>query len=695
MSNNYAFCCCIPYLYNPFLKGWSCGVEIDIQTNWSEIHLNGIYADIDCGVNCPDYITATAPSCNDVTNDTFLNADGCFNVCVAQTGAFNNLDENIGHGDTWLYGICATPASSYGSHGLQNLEYCDPQWGSPEACAGCEVATCDSLICNDGDLEPPLQSNPEASCVCTDSVVVNQYNVHNYKCLERNCGGEFDVCNCDAYTGGPNAIGKLSQHGLIVDKWGGSEGEYATALTYYAPQYTTNNPVVPDALVIEPHDNQPIGCVLDCRLILHFQEVIFINDQFPIPNTNPVQYYVPDIILYPGIYAYFDMAPLCRFGNGIGSAECMYVPDRTVAPVCSFDGWKSDPPLSCGTSAILITEAPSYWAELKIQITVPAHGAIPQAVYDFAWRGYGTPVHIHDWIAYYCVDTLGNPLIKDQRATATPPSEHWMGLRVPESCLNKITGKYTKEITDGADANGLAVVGPKYLCDSIQVNSYIKPCTISDRIEIPDNSDFFRATETSDTRFAWSGQFRYGYGFRMCLSNMNRIGSSAAFASVFANNCGGPTPCTGAAGTYPFGPSNNCGCSIEYSGECAFSKGQCPNTGPVSTPSGGDPVCCGCSPGICVRSESYNYSRSSFIGECQAGFILDPPLYWSRYNQDIDDGIYRLWVGNPETYPGTGCASSVGCPFSFCKSSGANHCAVLCTNAGQQGGQIPSWSIQS
>jgi hypothetical protein len=691
MSNNYAFCCCIPYLYNPFLKGWSCGVTININTDWTEIHLSGIYADTDCNVNCPDYVIATAPSCNDVTIDNFWNADQCLGDCVSHTGAFQNLDENIGHGDTWLYGICATPASSEGSHGLYNLEYCDEQWGSPEACAGCEVATCDSLICNDGDLEPPLQSNPEASCVCTDSVVVNQQNIHNYKCLERNCGGEFGVCNCDEYTEGPNPIGKLSQHGLIVDKWGGDESEYANALP---AAYRTNNPVVQDALVIEPHDNQPIGCVLDCRLILHFQEVIFINDQFPIPNTNPVQNYVPDIILYPGIYAFFDMAPLCRFGNGIGSAECMYVPDRTLAPVCNFDGWKSVPPL-CGTGGILTTEAPSYWAELKIQITVPAQGPNPAAVYDFAWRGYGTPVHIHDWIAYYCVDTLGNPLIKDQRATATPPSEHWMGLRVPESCLNKITGKYTKEITDGADANGLAVVGPKYLCDSIQVNSYIKPCTISDRIQIPDNSDFFRATETSDTRFAWSGQFRYGYGFRMCLTNMNRIGSSAAFgAAPGANNCTGPSPCIGAGGSNPFGPSNDCGGGINYTGECAFAKGNCPNT-IVTNPASGDPVCCGCSPLPCENVETYEYSRSSFIGECQAGFILDPPLYWSRYNQDIDDGIYRLWVGNPEAYPGSGCASSAGCPFSYCKTSGANHCAVLCTNANQQGGQIPTWSIES
>ena len=648
-----------------------------------------MYGDTDCNITCPDYVTESAPSCNSVDNDRFINADQCDGDCVSRTGAFNNLDSNEGQIDNWSYGICATPASSYGQHGLQNLEFCDAGFGSDEACAGCEVANCKSPICTDAGAQ---QSNPEASCLCTDTVVVSQYNVHNKQCLQRSCGGEYGVCHCDDYPGiDNNPIGKYAQHGLIVDKWGGSQGEYATVLTQYAPQYTTNNPVVQDALVIEPHDDQPAGCVLDCRLILHFQEVIWVTDQFPIPNTNPVQYYVPDIEMYPGIYAYFIEAPLCQFGNGSGSAECMYVPDRTVATVCNNDGWKSDPP-DCGEDGILTTEAPSYWAELKIQITVPAHGAIPEIAYEFFWRGYGTPVHIHEWIAYYCVDTLGNPLIKDQRTTETPPSEHWMGLRVPQSCLNKITGKYTQMTADGADADGLALVGPKFLCDSIQVNSYIRPCTEGlERIEIPDNSDFFRSTQTDDTRFAWSGQYRYGYGFRMCLTNYNRIGSSAAFTAVGYNACGGPTPCIDATGTNPFGASNGCGGQIQYSGECAFSKGQCPNNGPFDTPSGGDPVCCGCSPGICVRSEIYDYSRSNYIGECTAGFILEAPLYWSRYNEDIDDEILRVWEGNSGAPGGSGCAYSSGCLFSSCTSNGVPHCAPHC--GGQQGGVIPTWEI--
>lgn len=647
-----------------------------------------MYADTDCGITCPDYVTSSAPSCNSVDNDSFLNADGCFNDCVFRTGNFLNLDENEGQVDNWSYGICATPASSYGQHGLQNLEFCDAGFGSVEACDGCEVANCKSPICTDVGAE---QSNPEASCFCTDTVVVSQYNVHNKQCLEKSCGGEYGVCNCDDYPGEDNnPIGKYAQHGLIVDKWGGSEGEYATVLTAFAPQYTTNNPVVQDALVIEPHGDQPAGCVLDCRLILHFQEVI-VDGQYPIPNTNPQEYVESDIEMYPSIYAYFYLSPLCRFGNGSGSAECMYVPDRTLASVCAEDGFRTIPPPDCGIYPVLISESPSYWAELKIKITVPAHGVIPEIEYEFFWRGYGTPVHIHEWIAYYCVDGSGNPLIKDQRETETPPSEHWMGLRVPQSCLNRITGKYTQMTADGADADGLAVVGPKFLCDSIQVNTYINPCEESERIEIPDNSDFFRSTQIDDTRFAWSGQYRYGYGFHMCLANYNRIGSGAAFTSVFANNCGGPTPCTGAAGSYPYGPSNSCGGSISYSGECAFSRGQCPNGGPVDTPSGGDPVCCGCSGGICVRSEGYDYSRSNYISECQAGYILDAPLYWSRYNQDIDDGIERNWEGNPEDE--SGCASSPGCSFSYCTSNGGAHCAPHC--GGQQGGAYPTWEILS
>jgi len=497
------------------------------------------------------------------------------------------------------------------------------------------------------------------------------------------------VCFCDDYPGEDNnPIGKRSQHGLIVDKWGGGESEYAPALP--AP-LRTNNPVVQDALVIEPHDDQPAGCVLDCRLILHFQEVI-VDEQYPIPNTNPQEYVESDLEMYPSIYAYFYLAPLCRFGNGSGSAECMYAPDRTVAEeICLEDGFRTGPP-NCGTYPVLISEAPSYWAELKIKITVPAHGVIPEIEYEFFWRGYGTPVHIHEWIAYYCVDTLGNPLIKDQRTTETPPSEHWMGLRVPQSCLNRITGKYTQMTADGADDDGLALVGPKFLCDSIQVNSYVNPCEESERIEIPDNSDLFRSTQIDDTRFAWSGQYRYGYGFRMCLNNMNRIGSGAAFASVGSNNCGGPTACVDATGTNPFGPSNGCGGSIDYAGECAFSKGHCPDTGPFTTPSGGDPTCCGCIP-ICTRSESYNYSRSSYIGECQAGYILDAPLHWSRYNEDIYDGNARAWVGNPGAPGGTGCAYSTGCLFSSCTSDGVPHCAPDCD--GQQGGVIPTWEILS
>jgi hypothetical protein len=610
----------------------------------------------------------------------------CDGDCIALTGAFNNLDSNEGQVDNWYYSICATPASSYGQHGLQNLEFCDAGWGSDEACAGCEVANCKSPICTDAGAE---QSNPEASCLCTDTVVVSQYNVHNKQCLQRSCGSEYGVCNCDDYPGiDNNPIGKYAQHGLIVDKWGGSEGEYAPALP---AAYRTNNPVVQDALVIEPHDDQPAGCVLDCRLILHFQEVI-VDEQYPIPNTNPQEYVESDIEMYPSIYAYFYLSPLCRFGNGSGSAECMYVPDRSVATVCDEDGFRTGPSPQCGTYPVLKDESPKYWAELKIKITVPAHGVIPEIEYEFFWRGYGTPVHIHEWIAYYCVDGSGNPLIKDQRnSEENPPSEHWMGLRVPQSCLNRITGKYTQMTADGADADGLAVVGPKFLCDSIQVNSYINPCEDSQRIEIPDNSDLFRSTQIDDTRFAWSGQYRYGYGFHMCLTNHNRIGSSAAFTAIFANNCGGPTPCVDATGTNPFGPSNGCGGSINYTGECAFSQGPCPNGGPVNTPSGGDPVCCGCSGGICVRSETYEYNRSSYIGECTAGYILDPPLYWSRYNQDIDDEIARAWEGNPGAPGGSGCAYSSGCLFSSCTSNGAPHCAPDC--GGQQGGVIPTWEI--
>ena len=680
-------CCTVPYLYHPFLKGWSCGVTIDIQTNWTDIHLNGSYDDPACNVNCPDYVTSTAPSCGAVTVDIFNTAVNCPAGCITATQSFNNITDNLGQADDWSYGICATPASSYGSHGLQNLEFCDATWGSDEACAGCEVANCKSPICNDANLAPPQQSNDEASCVCTDSVVVSQYNVHNKQCLEKNCGDEFSVCNCEDYTEGLNPIGKASQHGLIVDKWGGSEGEYATVLTAFAPQYTTNNPVVQDALVIEPHDDQPAGCVLDCRLILHFQEVLWY-EQYPIPNTNPQEYVESDIEMYPGIYAYFFIAPLCQFGNGSGSAECMYVPDRTVATVCLFDGFKTDP-LLCGTEQILMTEAPSYWAELKIKITVPAHGVIPDIAYEFAWRGYGTPVHIHEWIAYYCVDTLGNPLIKDQRETETPPSEHWMGLRVPQSCLNRITGKYTQMTADGADADGLAVVGPKFLCDSIQVNTYIKPCEDSDRIEIPDNSDFFRSTQIDDTRFAWSGQYRYGYGFRMCVSNYNRIGGIANMTSVPCNNQIALLPCPGGGNT-GCGASDNCGGSIVYTGQCAFDQGNCPDQINY-IPTGGNPSDCSCNPTGCIRTEEYFYSRANYISECQAGYILDAPLYWSRYNQDIDDGIERNWEGNPEDE--SGCASSAGCPFSYCTSDGAPHCAPHCD--GQQGGAYPTWSIQS
>ena len=679
-------CCTVPYLYHPFLKGWSCGITIDIQTNWTDIHLNGAYDDPACNVNCPDYITSTATSCSAVTIDNFNTAIYCPEGCITATQSFQNITDNHGQGDDWYYGICATPASSFGSHGLQNLEYCDAAWGSDEACAGCEVANCKSLICTDGDLEPPLQSNPEASCLCTDTVVVSQYNVHNKQCLERSCGGEFGVCNCDNYEEGLNPIGKYAQHGLIVDKFGGGEGEYALLLP--AP-LRTNNPVVQDALVIEPHDDQPAGCVLDCRLILHFQEVLW-DGQYPIPNTNPQEYVESDIEMYPGIYAYFTEAPLCQFGNGSGSAECMYVPDRTVAEVCPGDGWRSDP-LPCGTEQMLITEAPSYWAELKIQITVPAHGVIPEIVYDFAWRGYGTPVHIHEWIAYYCVDTLGNPLIKDQRTTETPPSEHWMGLRVPQSCLNKITGKYTQMTADGADSDGLAVVGPKFLCDSIQVNSEIRPCTEGlERIEIPDNSDLFRSTQIDDDRFAWSGQYRYGYGFRMCLNNYNRIGGSAAVTSAPCNNSVGLLPCPG-GGNSTCGASDNCGGQITYEGQCAFDQGNCPDTASY-TAVGGIPANCNCAPTGCIRDEQYpNYSRSSYESQCQAGYILDPPLYWSRYNQDIDDGNSRAWVGNPEI--GSGCASSQGCPFSYCVSGVANHCAPHCAN--QQGGEYPTWEILS
>ena len=495
------------------------------------------------------------------------------------------------------------------------------------------------------------------------------------------------MCNCDDYPGEDNnPIGKYAQHGLIVDKWGGGEGEYALLLP---AAYRTNNPVVQDALVIEPHDDQPAGCVLDCRLILHFQEVLWF-EQYPIPNTNPIEYVESDIEMYPGIYAYFFIAPLCQFGNGSGSAECMYVPDRTVATVCNFDGWKSDPS-PCGFEPILATEAPSYWAELKIQITVPAHGVIPEIEYNFAWRGYGTPVHIHEWIAYYCVDTLGNPLIKDQRTTETPPSEHWMGLRVPQSCLNKITGKYTQMTADGADSDGLALVGPKFLCDSIQVNSEIKPCTEGlERIEIPDNSDLFRSTQIDDDRFAWSGQYRYGYGFRMCLNNYNRIGGSAVVTSAPCNNSIGLTPCPGGGNT-GCGPSDNCGGQITYEGQCAFDQGNCPNTYSY-TAVGGIPSQCNCNPTGCIRDEQYpNYSRSSYESQCQAGYILDPPLYWSRYNQDIDDGNSRAWEGNPEDE--SGCASSEGCAFSYCVSGVANHCAPHCAN--QQGGAYPTWEILS
>lgn len=681
-------CCCgpAPYLYHPFLKGWSCGITINIETDWRDIHLNGIYDDENCNINCPNYITSSAPSCNSLDNDRFWNAANCDYGCITSSGTFQNLDSNQGQKDDWYYGICATPASSSGQHGLQNLEYCDATWGSDEACAGCEVANCKSLICTDGGAQ---QSNPEASCLCTDTVVVNQTNVHNKQCLQRSCGGEYGVCFCDSHPGEDNnPIGKRSQHGLSVDKWGGGESEYAAALP---AALRINNPVVQDALVIEPHDNQPAGCVLDCRLILHFQEVI-VDEQYPIPNTNPQEYVESDLEMYPSIYAYFFLAPLCRFGNGGGSAECMYAPDRTVAEVCLEDGFRTGPP-NCGTYNVLYSEAPSYWAELKIKITVPAHGVIPEIDYEFFWRGYGTPVHIHEWIAYYCVDTLGNPLIKDQRTTETPPSEHWMGLRVPQSCLNRITGKYTQMTADGADDDGLALVGPKFLCDSIQVQVYVDPCEDSQRIAIPDNSDFFRSTQIDDTRFAWSGQYRYGYGFRMCLNNMNRIGSAAAFALVFGNNCGGPTACIDATGTNSFGPSNGCGGSIDYSGECAFSRGLCPNEGPITTPSGGNPVCCGCSPGICTRSETYQYTRSSFIGECQAGYILDAPLHWSRYNKDIYDGYARDWVGNSGAPGGTGCAYSDGCLFSSCTSNGVPHCAPDCN--GQQGGVIPTWEILS
>lgn len=676
-------CCTVPYLYHPFLKGWSCGVEIDIETNWIDIHLNGSYDDPLCNVTCPDYVGGTAPSCSDVSIDIFNTAVNCPLGCITGTQNFQNLTSNHGQGDNWYYGICATPASSFGQHGLQNLEYCDATWGSDEACAGCEVANCKSPICTDADLEPPQQSNPEASCVCTDDVIVTQANKHNKQCLERSCAGEFGVCNCDAYEG-LNPIGKYSEHGLIVDKWGGGESEYAN---YLPAEYISNNPVVQDALVIEPHDNQPAGCVLDCRLILHFQEVLWYQ-QYAIPNTNPVEYVESDIELYPSIYAYFFIAPLCQFGNGSGSAECMYAPDRTVATVCAFDGFNTSP-LPCGTDPVLIDEAPSYWAELKIEITVPAHGVIPESFYEFAWRGYGTPVHIHEWIAYYCVDSLGAPLIKDQRTTETPPSEHWMGLRVPQSCLNRITGKYTQETADGADSDGLAVVGPKYLCDSIQVNTYLRECTEADRIAIPDNSDLFRSTQIDDDRFAWSGQYRYGYGFRMCLNNLNRIGGSAVMTSVPCNNSIALLTCPG-GGSVGCGASNDCGGQIIYEGQCAFDQGNCPDQ-ESNTATGGNPSNCGCSSTPCIRQELYYYTRSSFIGQCQAGYILDPPLYWSRYNADIDDGIARGWEGNPEAE--SGCASSAGCPFSYCVSDFGNHCAPHCN--GQQGGDYPTWEIKS
>lgn len=159
--------------------------------------------------------------------------------------------------------------------------------------------------------------------------------------------------------------------------------------------------------------------------------------------------------------------------------------------------------------------------------------------------------------------------------------------------------------------------------------------------------------------------------------------------SVPCNNQITLLPCPGGGNT-GCGASDNCGGSIHYEGQCAFDQGNCPD-GISLIPTGGNPSDCSCNPTGCIRQETYDYSRSSYIGQCQAGYILDPPLYWSRYNEDIDDGIARGWEGNPENE--SGCASSDGCPFSYCVSYYANHCAPHCSN--QQGGAYPTWEILS
>lgn len=674
-------CCCsdAPYLYHPFLKGYSCGAIATIGHDWTTIHLQGEYLDY-CGNPCPANYGPSALTCADVTVDNFNYEINCtVPPCNFGLGSvFNNLALENGFAETVTFQLCALTASSYGTHGFFNVDYCDPIFGNDAGCDGCEVPSCKSPICGGED-----------NCDCEDPYTISIGAAYKRNCLQRGPLGEADVCNCDA-TADPTGygIGRSSETGLQVLKWGAAFNELPDYLEA-ASTYASNNPVVENALVIEVHPNQPAGCVMDCRMILTYQEVIRTGEFLPLQS---------DLELYPYLYLYFyDVAP-CLFGNGSGTASCMYKPDRDVFGACNGDGFSlySDPPFfdPCGAKPIATDErAPKYWAEIKVNIIVPAHGVHPQINYDFAWRGYGTPKHFHEWAAYYVKDVDGLPLIIDQRDTDDQPSEHWMGLRVPQSCLNKVTGKYTKLTGDNDDLDGLAQVGPKYLCDSIQVSNFADPCDEEIKIYIPDNSDAFRQTSRSSTKFVWSGQYRYGYGFNMCYNQFDQIGGNAQMLTIDCPTQGAPCPAP------PIGSGlNNCNTAAQCNnkvgleGTCAWDFGQYPAT-TVTTPLNGQwPYCSNCGGGVyppCERTTLLSYQRGGPENQCQASFQLNSPFIWSKHNVPFGEGDDNEWILYPQMYGG--CASSSGCSSSYCISVGGPHCALYCE--GQQGGIMPKWSI--